>query len=203
MTEYTISAVMSPPNNRAVFDSIRLRVGTSFDYRLTPVPVYNSSTNEYTIDIDLSLTAPQQAILAEIVQSCSESKTIPDCQFRGKSERRQVDDVDTGFGDALFVAADFNLERANAGDSSTVLALYMALEAGAGDKDVLVQGEIRNPTWDWVGGAYSAIIWLDSTTGKLTQTKPNSPGEFAQKVGWATSATSLYWRPSLEIEVIS
>jgi hypothetical protein len=70
-------------------------------------------------------------------------------------------------------------------------AIAMTLGAGTGSQDVLLKGFIHNSAWNWSAGA----IYVDTTAGALTQTKPSGSGERVQKVGWAYSADVMFFDP--------
>ena len=103
-----------------------------------------------------------------------------------------VDANATGIGAALYLAADFHYDEADASAAATMRCTAMALEAGTGSKDVLLEGFIRNDAWDWSAGD----IYVSLTTGGLTQTAPSASGEQVQVVGWAYSADIMYFKPS-------
>jgi hypothetical protein len=64
---------------------------------------------------------------------------------------------------------------------------------GAINSIVLKQGDYTNPAWSWtVGGA---IYVSNSTAGALTQTMPLSSGNVVLYVGYAISATTMYFDP--------
>lgn len=108
-----------------------------------------------------------------------------------------VDVNATGITAALFKAADFNYEEADASASSTAPCTALALESGTGTKDVLLQGTIRNDSWSWTAGQ----IFLSETTGAFTQTAPSASGTVVQCVGYAISATVMYFNPSMDFGV--
>ena len=103
-----------------------------------------------------------------------------------------VDANATGIGAALYLAADFHYDEADASAAATMRCTAMALETGTGSKDVLLEGFIRNDAWDWSAGD----IYVSLTTGGLTQTAPSASGEQVQVVGWAYSADIMYFKPS-------
>ena len=109
---------------------------------------------------------------------------------------------------ALFLtttAGTFNLAQGNS--LNTLYCVALALDTGSvGDKKALIRGYIRDDNWNWTIGSHpsNSVIWVDpSIAGGLTQTKPAGGGtDFAQKVGYATSADEMYFDPQLEHEVI-
>ena len=104
-------------------------------------------------------------------------------------------DVDTnasGFGAALYMAADGNFDEADADSASTMPCRALALETGTGTLKVLLRGFIRDDSWSWTPGA---DLYVSTTTGALTQTAPTGSGDQVQKVGFAWTATVVYFQP--------
>lgn len=104
-----------------------------------------------------------------------------------------VDVNAVGFGAALYRAADFHLETADADAETTMPVVALALETGTGSKKVLRKGYIRDDTWNWSAG----LIFASTTTGGLTQTAPSGTGDIVQIVGEAVSADIMYFNPQL------
>ena len=94
---------------------------------------------------------------------------------------------------AMYVAADGNLEEADATDN-TKICFGMALAAGTGSTSILLKGFARDDTWDWTPGQ---PVFLDTTAGTLTQTKPNASGNVVQVCGMATTADIMWFEPNL------
>jgi len=82
-------------------------------------------------------------------------------------------------------------EEADADSTTTIPCRVLALETGTGTKNVLTLGFARNDTWSWTPGG---DLYVSSTTGALTQTVPGS-GAFVQKVGYAWTATVIWFSP--------
>lgn len=105
---------------------------------------------------------------------------------------------DTGIGAPLFMAANGHLNNANAISSASAPCVGLAIDAGTGNKRVLLHGVLRVDSWDWTTGPGTAgLIYLSTTTGTLTQTQPSGPDEVIQPVGWALSDDCMYFSPSL------
>jgi len=127
-----------------------------------------------------------------------------DHHYSGITAQMQVDVNGTGFGAALYMASDGNLEEADADADTTMPCFCLALEAGTGSKKVLLQGFIRDDTWNWTNvGATLGIVYVSTTTGALTQTPPSGSGDQVQRVGFAISADAIYFNPSLDVIEIS
>jgi len=115
----------------------------------------------------------------------------------------QVDVNDKGFGAPLFVAADGNLEMANATTAASMPCIAIALEAGTGLKNCLLMGIIRDDSWDWNLGGVDGIIYMSTTSGVLTQTLVSGSGQQVQTVGYATHADRMYFNPQLPMVELS
>ncbi len=101
---------------------------------------------------------------------------------------------DTGFGAALYVASDGTLKEADADDAVTMPCVALTLESGTGDKEILLQGFIKNEDWAWTPGG---LIYVSPTTGVITQTKPSASGQQVQILGVAISDDMIYFTPNL------
>ena len=103
-----------------------------------------------------------------------------------------VDTNGTGFGAALYMASDGNFDETDADAAATMPCRALALESGTGSKKILLQGFIRNDSWNWtVGGD----LYISTTTGAMTQTAPSGSGDQVQKVGFAWTADIVYFSP--------
>jgi hypothetical protein len=111
----------------------------------------------------------------------------------------QVDANSFGQWAALHIDTDGNWIEADADGATTMPCLGLAVESGTGSKKILLRGFVRNDGWSWgtVGGA----IYVSTTAGGLTQTAPGS-GKQVQIVGWAMSATIIYFCPDNIVEAI-
>jgi hypothetical protein len=70
----------------------------------------------------------------------------------------------------------------------------MALESGTGSKKVLLEGQICNTSWNWNAG----FLYLDTATaGGMVQSAPSGTGDQVVVLGWALSADTIFFRPSL------
>ncbi len=122
------------------------------------------------------------------------NSSLQDQDAVGVVDSYTVDSNNIGFGAALFVASDGNLEEAQATDQSTMPCTALALNTGTGsDKQVLSWGKIRNDSWSFTSGGY---VYIDVTSGVLTQSKPDSTGNIVQVVGIATASNIMFFNPS-------
>jgi len=120
-------------------------------------------------------------------------------QYEGTKITVDVDDASAAYGLVLAQAADFSYDRADADASTQSVGLVMALESGTGSKEVLIEGQICATAWDWDAG----LLYLSGTTGGMTQTAPAGPGDQVVVVGWALSADTIYFKPSLVLVEIA
>jgi len=119
--------------------------------------------------------------------------------YNGVTISVTVDDASAVFGNPLYCAADFHYERADANATGTMACSCMALESGAGTKLVLLEGQICDTDWTWTAGP----IYVSGTTGAMTQTAPAVSGDQAQRIGFALSADTIYFKPdSTVIEIV-
>jgi len=110
----------------------------------------------------------------------------------GISTIMTVDANATGFGAALHMDTDGNWVEADASTSSTMPCQSLALEAGTGPKEVLMQGFVRDDGWTWTVGA---TIYVGDSAGDLVQITPSGSGDKVQAVGFATHADRMYFNP--------
>ena len=120
--------------------------------------------------------------------------------YRGKTILVNVDDSGVVFGHVLAQAADFNYDRADADAAANSVGLVMALEAANGtDKKVLTEGMVCDTDWNWSAG----LLYLSTAAGGMTQTAPSGTGDQVVAVGWALSADTIYFKPSLVLAEVA
>jgi len=110
-----------------------------------------------------------------------------------------------GFAAMLRMSADGIWREANALAATLVApAVGMALETGTGaTKKVLLKGAVRDDSWNWtIGAGHLGLIYLSTTVGGMTQTQPSGSGDAVQVVGFALSADSMYFDPSLTYLIV-
>jgi hypothetical protein len=119
--------------------------------------------------------------------------------YEGKVITVTVDDASAVFTSTLYCASDFHYERADADSAATMPCRALALESGAGSKKVLIEGQICHTGWNWTYGD----MYVSIGTGSLTQTRPTGTGDQVQRIGWALSADTVYFRPdSTVVEIV-
>ena len=128
-----------------------------------------------------------------------------DNESEGLTRLATVDANATGIGACLVISTDGNYDEADADASTTAPCTAMALEAGTGaGLKVLLQGIIRQDTLFnfTLGDGVSNLVYLHTTTGAVTQTAPVGAGDQVQIVGYVIDADTMYFDPSLEIDVV-
>ncbi|MGD0977363.1 MAG: hypothetical protein ABR875_03675 [Minisyncoccia bacterium] len=110
-----------------------------------------------------------------------------------------VDTNNQGIGAPLFMAANGNLNTTSANSSATSPCVALAIDTGTGsDKKILVHGILRKSGWSWATGPGTAsLIYVSTSTGTLTQTKPSGADQVIQPVGWALASNCIYFAPSI------
>lgn len=149
----------------------------------------------------ISDTTPQLGGDLDLNEHYIELNPSPDSNQTGNGLMATVTvDVNaTGIGAALFIAADFHYEEADADAVTTMPCVALALESGTGSKKVLLKGYFRNDSWNWSAG----LIYVSTTAGALTQTKPSGSGNQVQIAGYAVSADVMYFDPQLPmVEIV-
>jgi hypothetical protein len=103
-----------------------------------------------------------------------------------------------GIGAPLYMAANGQLYTADASANTTSPCVALAMETGIGSKKVLVHGVLRVDAWNWTTGPGNAsLIYVSTSVGTLTQTQPSATNNVVQAVGWALTADSVYFSPSM------
>jgi len=118
--------------------------------------------------------------------------------YEGKIMTVTVDDASAVFGSTLYCASDFNYERCDADSTTTMVCVALALESGTGSKKVLLEGQICDTSWSLSTGP----VYTSLDIGDITQTVASGTGDQVQKIGYALSANTMYFRPdSTVIEI--
>jgi len=111
-----------------------------------------------------------------------------------------VDANSTGVGAALHLDTDGNFIECDADVAALLPCSALALETGTGAKKVLFYGFIRNDAWAWSPGG---MLFVSTTTGALTHTKPSGTGDQVQVVGIATHADRIFFNPNYVIATVA
>lgn len=124
----------------------------------------------------------------------SQAISLSDQDAVGVVGKMTVASNSQGFGAVMRVDTSGEAQEANATDESGMPGLVLALESGTGsDKNILHWGRVRNDSWSWTPGAY---VYVGTSAGQLTQTRPSNTDNIVQVVGVAESTTILHFNPS-------
>jgi hypothetical protein len=83
--------------------------------------------------------------------------------------------------------------KADAGTTVPVQGISIGTANANASVNVLTVGFHRDDSWTWTAGG---LLYLSPTTGgALTQTRPSTAGQQVQIVGYAVSATVIYFNP--------
>ena len=118
--------------------------------------------------------------------------------YKGSIMTVTIDDASAAFGDPLYCATNFHYERCDASSTTTMPCVGLALASGTGSQSVLLEGQVCNTDWDWSSG----YLYIGTTTGDIVQAAVSGTGEQLQKIGFALSADTMYFRPDSTIVVI-
>jgi hypothetical protein len=105
-----------------------------------------------------------------------------------------------GFGNQMTLNASWQWVDADSDDDTTMPAIATALDSGTGaNKRLLLHGIgiIRDDAWNWsrtVSGE-PGFIFVSTTSGDLTQTRPSGTGDYVQPVGFPLSADIMLVLP--------
>jgi len=98
------------------------------------------------------------------------------------------------FGQAILLDASSEGILTDADAVATMPCRALAIDAGAGAaKEILLCGVMRDDSWSWNPGE---SLYVSPTAGDLQQTVPSVAGQYAQAVGFAITATIIYFNPS-------
>ena len=98
-------------------------------------------------------------------------------------------------GQVLYITGNGQYFLAKASSTSTMNAVALATQSATSGAPCLIinQGTYTDSSWDWtVGGT---LYVSASTAGGLTQTQPSGSGNIIENIGYALSATEIYFNP--------
>ena len=103
---------------------------------------------------------------------------------------------DVAIGDVLYLKNDGKWWQADAdAEATTKGAIVMATDTILADADgvLLLMGFIRDDSWTWT---VADELYVSCTPGNPTDTQPAGAGDVVRIVGWAMTATIVYFNPS-------
>ena len=101
--------------------------------------------------------------------------------------------------DLVFQASDGEWEKANATAEATAsgaLAIVMESISAHATGALLKYGFMRDDTWNFTQGA---TLYIGETDGVITETQPTDVGDQVRVVGYAQSATVIWFEPDSTI----
>ncbi len=138
-------------------------------------------------------------ILGDAVKIEWDNVPASDATMSGDIHSATVDANASGIGALMVLSSDGNWDEADASAAATIGCLGIAVESGTGTKDILRRGWVKDTAWTFTAGQQ---LFASETTGAITATAPTTSGSFVQVVGYAESATTIYFNPSVDyIEV--
>jgi hypothetical protein len=131
-----------------------------------------------------------------------DSTVETDEEVSGKTFEYAVGET-VAYGNILyFNGTDGEYKKADADASTTMPAVVMATEAGADGETItlLYEGFAIDESWTWTPGG---ILYASTTPGGMTQTAPSGTGDQVQAVGYALTATKIFFQPNLVLVEIT
>lgn len=127
-------------------------------------------------------------------------KTDPaNLKYSGIAIEANVSNNSIGVGVAMYLNSTGSYQEAGAAEAVANKCYAISLESGTGSKKLLLQGVLKNTSWNFTAGDK---IFLSTTLGDISNTAPNLSGEIVQIIGFALSTDTIYFNPSFtEIEL--
>jgi len=97
-------------------------------------------------------------------------------------------------------SGEYALADADAAASMPAVGLAVDTLAATATGTLMLQGYFRDDTYDWTVGG---LLYASSTAGSLTHTVPSNSGQQVQVLGYAVSADTIYFNPSLVLVEIA
>jgi len=155
----------------------------------------NNITNDHLSDSTASLMTAYA--IQQVVGGFWDASSTLDLSASGNKANMSVGYNSVGFGAALFMGGDGDLDEADASDSTTAPCIALALETGTGEKEVLLKGFIRDDSWSWSN--IGRPIYLSTTEGEMTETPPSVSGDQVQILGIVKATNMIYFKPELTV----
>lgn len=112
---------------------------------------------------------------------------------QGMTIEATVDENTVGVGGCLVLSSDGNWDDADNTASATIGQLALAVDSGTGaNKTLLLWGFLTETSWSWTPGQQLYV----AENGALTATLPADSGDYVQVVGYALTATTVFFNPS-------
>ena len=152
----------------------------------------------------LVLSGNEQVYITALAEDIANIDAIlpADHSATGTKTRLKANEAQA-FGDLCFINADGEAQLADADAIATACVVCMCADASISADaygNYLLFGTARDDTWNWTVGGFAGMIYLSTTgtTGNtLTQTAPSGADDVIQPIGYALSADSMFFKPSL------
>lgn len=126
--------------------------------------------------------------------------SLSDGGYSGITSRVSVNSNNFGKFAVLYMTSN-GYELAGASTDAKSPGNVMSLEAAPGSEIlVLKSGYVRNSSWSFTAGQ---PVYLSTTDGAITQTKPSATGNAVQYIGEAYSSDVLDFRPDATVITLS
>jgi hypothetical protein len=104
-------------------------------------------------------------------------------------------------GDAVYKNSASKWAKADADSSTSMGDLGMATTAISADATgiILRRGYWRNDAFGLTFGGFAGQCYVSQTAGWFTQTAPTGAGTYVQVIGYAHSATVIYFNPGVDV----
>lgn len=98
--------------------------------------------------------------------------------------------------EVVYISGDEIVSKAAASDINKLPAIGIAPQSfSSGQKDnIVVYGEISNSAWSWTAGDN---LFLDTTSGQITNTAPTTANTFVHRIGIAISSDTIFINPDV------
>jgi len=138
--------------------------------------------------------------ISEFLTQTNFKNSLSDGGFSGITSHVDVNSNSVGKFAVLHMGAS-GYEPANASTDAKTPGNVIALEAGTGsDILVLKSGFVRNSAWSFTKGA---PVYLATTDGGVTQTKPSSTNNAVQYLGEAYDTDILDFNPDSTVVTVA
>jgi len=138
--------------------------------------------------------------VSEFLTQTNLKNSLSDGGFSGITSRVEVNANSVGQFAVLYMGAS-GYEPANATTDAKTPGNVIALEAGTGSEiHVLKSGFVRNSSWSFTKGG---AVYLSTSDGGLTQTKPSATDNAVQYLGEAYDTDILDFNPDSTVVTIA
>ena len=202
--ETTVDVNSSSGTNATLVSASTIRAGLLTKAKWDEIVVNNGKTgvtdeiSNVVEDTDPDLGGDLDVGAFEILLDSTPGTTLTASGTKGVFTNGNAGNV--VFGDVCYIAADGDMEFADADAAATMPGVYMALEtiATTASGEWLKCGWARDDDgWNWTPGGLIYISVTGTSTNTLTQSVPTGDGDQVQIIGIATHQDRLDFNPNL------